>query len=369
MQKNRLSHSAVQTYSQCGRKYFYHYNLGLRSKVVSGALVFGSALDKALDHLLNTRNLEESKEVFKKHWNVQDINGKTTILPYATNVVYAQKDYDGDLITEAHIEKFEELKKKFNIETDQTFKQAVTFYRELKKEKGFQSFTDNQKIVYNFGHWCCMLEKGLIMLDSYNKLVLPRIKEVITSQKKIEITNTEGDSVIGYIDLIVEWEDGKRYVLDNKTSSSEYDDDSAMRSQQLILYYHAVKEEYKIDGVGFIVLSKQLLKNKKKTCSKCGHDGTGGRHKTCANEAEGKRCNGEWNETIDPECKIDAILNSVSEQAEDLVLETFDSANEAIKKQVYSPNLAACAAFGKEYLCQFYNLCWNGKDDDLIKTK
>lgn len=381
MSKNRLSHSSVAVFSSCARKYRYHYVDGLRSRVTSGALVYGSALDKALDHLIKTRNLEESKEIFKKFWSVQEINGKSTVLTTATNIVYSQKDYDGDLITEKHTEKFEEIKKKFNIETDQSLKQATTFYRELKKEKGFQSFTQNQKIVYNFGHWCCMLEKGLIMLDSYNKLVLPNIKQVIETQKKIEMTNAEGDSIIGYIDLIVEWGNGKRYVLDNKTSSSEYDDDSAMRSQQLILYYHAVKDEYKIDGVGFIVLSKQLLKNKKKTCSKCNYDGTGGRHKTCPNElpdgkeeayptpAGGlKRCGGEWTETIDPECKIDVILNQVSEQAENLVLETFDEANVAIKKQVYNPNLSACAAFGKDFLCPYYNKCWYGKDDDLIKV-
>jgi hypothetical protein len=55
--------------------------------------------------------------------------------------------------------------------------------------------------------------------------------------------------------------DGKVYIIDNKTSSSIYTWDSPMRSQQLILYYHALKEKYKADGVGFIVMYKQIKKN------------------------------------------------------------------------------------------------------------
>lgn len=372
--KNRLSHSAVNLYNSCARKYQYHYVLGLRSNVTSGALIFGSALDKALDHLLKTRNLEESKQVFEKFWHIQELNGKLTQLSTATNVVYSQRDYDGDLIFQRNEDLF---KSKLGANSDKSLKQLTAFYRELKKEQGFANFTDEQKVVYNYGHWVCLLNKGLVMLEGYHKEILPKIKQVITSQKKIEITNTEGDSIIGYIDLIVEWEDGKRYVLDNKTSTMEYDQDSAMRSQQLILYYHATKDEYKIDGVGFIVLSKQLLKNKKKICSKCGHDGSAGRHKTCPNTIQdenihGKysyRCEGEWTETIDPQAKIDVILNQVSEQAETLILETFDLANRAIKQGIFPPNPSACAAYGNDNLCQFYKKCWSGKDDDLIQVE
>jgi hypothetical protein len=91
-------HSAINQYSTCARKYDYHYNKKLRSKVVSGALLFGSAIDLALNHLLLTRNLEESYSVFEKAWRFQEINRVGENLQNSTNVVYAKKDWDANLV-------------------------------------------------------------------------------------------------------------------------------------------------------------------------------------------------------------------------------------------------------------------------------
>jgi hypothetical protein len=378
----KISHSAVQTYSTCSKKYDLHYNKRLRSHVISGALLFGSAYDKALITLRETKDLEAAKKEFVKIWSVQEINGETTRLSDTTKVVYSQKDYDSDLIFEVDEAAF---KQHFPKE-EKSLKQLTAFYRELKKEKGHAGLTDEQKRVYNYGHWICLLNKGLILLDGYHKHILPRIKKVLSHQKKISIKNEEGDEIIGYIDLIAELDDGKTYILDDKTSGSEYEKDAAATSQQLIVYYYNEKEAYKLDGVGFLVSYKQLNKNKKKVCQKCGFDGSGGRHKTCPQDTikDGlvgtasngtevritketiERCNGEWVETISPEARFDVILNEVTEAAENLVLETFDLAANGIKKGVFVPNLNACEAYGKDFRCQFYSRCWKGKDDDLI---
>jgi len=64
-----------------------------------------------------------------------------------------------------------------------------------------------------------------------------------------------------------------------------------------------------------------------------------------------------------PEARIETILNKVTEQAENLVLETFDEANEGIKKGAFGPNLLAC---NNGYKCQFYDYCWKGDDKDLV---
>lgn len=365
----RISHSAVQTYSTCSKKYDLHYNHRLRSHLISGALLFGSAYDKALITLRDTKDLNAAKEEFLKLWNFQHINGELTSLSNTTKVVYSQKDYDGDLIFSHDEETFQ--KKSFNKE-GKSLKQLTAFYRELKKEKGHAGLTDEQKLVYNYGHWICLLNKGLILLEGYNKHILPRIKKVLSQQKKISIKNEEGDEIVGYIDLIAELDDGKTYILDDKTSGSDYEKDAAATSQQLIVYYYNEKETYKLDGVGFLVSYKQLNKNKVKICSKCGHDGSGGRHKTCPDVLKDEkgdsygRCNGEWVETISPEARFDVILNEVTESAENLVLETFDLAANGIKKGVFVPNLNACEAYGKDFRCQFFQKCWSGKDDSLI---
>ena len=179
--------------------------------------------------------------------------------------------------------------------------EVVALLQDKKSTNGYNALSQEEKEILNLANWLCLYRKGLVMLKAYSEQVLPKIKEVLAVQKSIEIENNDGDKLIGFIDLIVETTDGKRYVLDNKTSSIQYDANSPQRSQQLILYYHITKEEYKLDGVGFVVMYKHILKNKKKTCSKCGNDGTGKRHKTCDVETETGRCNGNWDEVLNPE--------------------------------------------------------------------
>lgn len=365
--KNKLSHSAVSMYSTCGLKYKYHYVDKLRSKYIHGALLFGRALDLALNHLVQTKNLQESIDIYEKEYRFSLINNKLTYLPEANCIVYSERDFDYHLLDEFDIEKHAQLKAKLELPDTQTMQQESDYFKEKKKSVGFKNFEPIEKVIYNHINWLSMRQRGLIMLRDYNKFIIPKIKEVIAVQKALSLDNEEGDSIIGYIDLIVRWEDDKVYLLDNKTSYFEYAEDSAMQSQQLILYYHATKDEYKLDGVGFIVLYKALNKNTKKECSACKFDGTGGRHKTCNNEIEGKRCGAEWIVTIDPECYIKPILNQVTQAGEDLVLETFDVTNEGIKKENYAPNLASCTTnYG---LCPYFRKCWYQDDSELIDMK
>jgi hypothetical protein len=361
----KLSHSALAKYTSCGLRYKYHYINKLRQKTTSGALLFGTAIDKALGELLTSRSLDKAKTTFVNTMASQQINGLETNLAIATNVVYSRTDYDSDLIFDKDEAQFERFKTEYKIQSDKSLKQLTAYYRELKKEGGFDNLTQTQKMVYNYGHWVCLLNKGLYMLEGYNTEILPKVKKVHALQKQISLVNDDNDEVTGYIDAIIEWEDGKTYVIDHKTSTIEYEDDAAMTSQQLIIYYHSEKEEYKLSGVGFIVLYKQLNKNKVKTCSKCGFDGTGGRHKTCSNELEGVRCNGDWVETVSPQARIKTILNTVSEHAENLVISAFDKGIQGLKKEVFVPNLNSCIMpWGK---CEYYSLCWTGNDSDLIK--
>lgn len=359
---NRISHSAVRLYSQCGKRYDLHYNKKLRPNVISGALLFGSAIDAALNDLLINKDIEKAKTVFLKAFEWQTINGVQTNLPKATNIVYAKTDYDSDLVGDIN-SIYEPLSKK-------------------KQESGFDSLTQEEKTLYSNANWNSMCEKGLIMIDTYAREILPQINKVLAVQKNIALKNDAGDEIIAYVDLIVEWKDGKRYILDNKTSTRDYDPDSASKSQQLLLYHHICKDEYKIDGgIGFIVLYKQIQKNRKKICSVCEFDGSGARHKTCNNEVSSdpykepsleswptKRCNGEWKQTIDPKARIEVILNQPKDVMENLVLDSMDGTNEAIKAGIFTPNLQACGDFNSDYRCPYYNLCHEGKDDSLVKV-
>lgn len=360
---NKLSHSSVRLFTECPRKFFYHYVQRLRGKNIHGALLYGSSIDLALNHLLETKDLNASIKIFDKSFNNQFINNVPTYLPLATNVVYSVKDFDADLLKEEDHDYYRKVQLELGYKGESQAEELKKLV-ELKKQVGFGKFTKEQKQIYNLINWLSLRRKGHVMLQSYAIKVLPRIKKVIAVQKKSELLNDQGDSVVYIIDLIVEWEDGKIYLMDNKTSSIDYEDDSAMKSQQLVLYYHAEKEENKLDGVGFIVLNKNILKNRVKICSKCGFDGSSTRHKTCNNEIEENRCGGEWKETISPECFIKVIINKVPPATEDLVLETFDGANTAIKTGNFPPNLNACG--NSNFLCTYYRKCHYGDDEDLV---
>lgn len=353
---NRLSYSAISTFNTCGKKFFYHYRQGLRSKYTHAALLFGSAIDTSLNRLLLTKDLHEAKKEFDKSWNFQWVNKVYTSLHKSIDIVYAEADWDKDLLIGTDWDKLGQ-------NPEEHYKQIL----EAKKDKGWDNLNNQDKEFYNYTNWLSLYRKGLIMLDSYHKQVLPKIKNVLAVQKENYLENSDGDKVVQYLDLIVEWEDGRHILMDNKTSAREYEQDSASRSPQLISYFQSSKDEYSLDAVGFIVLRKGIHKNKEKVCSKCSFEGSGSRHKTCFNEVNGVRCNGVWNETIRPECHIQIIINNVHQNAIDLVMNTFDAANEGIKKENWYSNLSACRQ--GPIICNYYNLCWHGKEDDLIKIE
>ena len=363
--KQKLSHSSVRLYTTCARKYKLHYINRIRPRHTSGALLFGSALDKAPNHLLETRNIQETYAMFDKCFKFTDINGEVTYIPESDKVLYAESDFDMDLITEDDIIEYETLRAKVNIGGETAMSKEMAYFQYQKATSGINSLSAAERKLYALGNWLCLRRKGHFMIRDYNSKIMPKIKKVLAVQKKVSITNDTGDELAGFLDLAVEWADGKRYVLDNKTSSRRYEADEPLRSQQLILYYHLEKEELNLNGAGFIVLYKQLEKNKVKICSKCQFDGSGRSHKTCNNEVDGVRCKGEWKITISPSVRMDVLLTEIPEAAENLVLETFDQANEAIKQEHFNPNLSACKQ--GSLVCDYFDYCWRGNKRDLVE--
>lgn len=282
---NRLSNTAVDKYLECSLCYKLHFIDYIRPVRGKSALLFGGTLDTALNHLLLTKNLEESLEIFRNKWNKIDIE----------NTDFSKSDLD------------EELLDFFNC------KRGNLSHRSL-------------------------AEKGELFIYQYHKDILPKIKKVIAVQEPVSLKNDDGDEITGFLDLIVEWEDGKTYLLDNKSSSVKYEPFSAKLGQQLPLYYYIVKNRYKLDGIGYIVLSKKINKNKVKKCKKCATINYGS-HKTCANVVDLQhttRCGGEFEITINPSVDIDVILNHVDESDENRVIETFDMVNTAISNKEFA---------------------------------
>lgn len=282
---------------ECSFCYYLHYIERIRPVKGKSSLLFGGAIDAALNDLLINRDLDRALKIFYERWDEFEINGVKHKAPAIDFVKYAKSDVD------------EELLEYYGHRPDQLVSPA----------------------------WVCLRHKGSLFLHQYYRDVLPKIKEVIAVQEPVSLSNDEGDEISGFLDLIVVWEDGKTYLLDNKSSSVKYEENSAKLGQQLPLYYYMIKEKYKLDGIGYIVLSKKINKNRKKICSVCQFDGSETRHKTCnnyvmsyvANGTDGAliRCGGDWIETIHPSVDIQYVLNQVDEADENRVIEKFDEIN------------------------------------------
>lgn len=364
----KLSHSQVSRYQLCAQAYKYHYLDKIRPTTQSAALCFGTALDDALNVLLTEKD-KSPEEKFLAVFRFQKINNVDTYLPSSVDLVYADADYDEELLSNEDKEYIIDQINKGNIKYNVTGSLEDTYnnLRKKKKEIGFLNLSFDEKVFYNNMNWLSLKNKGLLMLAAYRKKVLHKIKKVHAVQKYVALENGEGDKIIGYVDLIADIEGHGNVILDHKTSSMEYEEDSVLTSPQLSLYTHILEQEFNTRKAGYVVLRKTIIKNRKKKCSKCNHDGSGGRHKTCDNVIEGKRCGGEWIETIDPDINIQFIVDEIPPITEEIVIKNYDEVNSAIKAKVFPRNFNSCHnTYGGP--CPYVNLCFRNSMKDLKRS-
>lgn len=378
---NRLSHSSVSTYLSCGQKYKLHYIDKLRSKETHAALLFGGALDKALDAMLqdHARNnldylCQSYINIFINNWVKGEINKQIVDLKDNPDLVYAAADLDLKLFKDRDYLNFmtvlQGVYSGAGALKEPTKDGVIEVYKTIQKRKeanGWENLRLEERKFYNYMNWCCLIIKGELMLKAYLEQVIPNIKKVIATQKAINIKSPDGDEIIGFVDAILEWKDGRVVIFDNKTSAREYEHDAVLKSQQLALYTHALENEYKTRTAGFIVLRKLIDKDATKKCSVCGMEGTGNRGRTCTNEINKKRCSGEWTEVLRPKAVIQILINDIPERYEELTMENFAEVNAAIKAEVFPRNFNSCQ-MGTSWRCAFYDYCHKGQQK-LIKLE
>lgn len=359
---NRLSHSSIQRYKMCPKSYEYHYVDRIRPNGTSSALLFGAALDSALNVLLTVGNELSAEEVFEQSFRKQTINGKEINVPTSTIVSYSNADWDKDILTKDDVELLATFAKESGLSeyTDHLSARLI-----LKKK---ETLSEQEQSLLNYMHWLCLFRKGLLMLKAYRTKVLPEIEEVLCVQKEFNLKNGAGDSVVGLVDLVAKMRGHGVVILDNKTAGRPYERDSARNSEQLALYLHELEEEYKTRKIGYIVLLKSVNKNKVKICKTCGADGSNTSHTTCNAMMNGKRCKGEFNITMDPEIDVQIIIDEMPEDVEAVVLENVDTVNTLITDKVFEKNLECCDKwFGQR--CAYYNLCHGGSEEGLTRMK
>jgi hypothetical protein len=301
-----ISHSAWNKYQTCPRMYKLHYIEKLRPTGKTSALLFGTAVDEGLNSLLLKSG--DPVKTFQENFTWE----------MCQDIKWFDSDYDPDLLTEEQTESL----------TGKT-KEYVT--------------------------WACMRVKGRMLIEQYIEQILPLIEEVHHVQLET--------SRPGQIDAVLSIRGHGMVLVDHKTSARYYKRDSVKSSSQLALYARQVG----ISKAGFCVLSKNINKNKIKTCKKCGHK-TSSAHKTCNNVIDGSRCHGEFDVTVNPQANIQLIIDDLDAIEMDLVEKSVQQTEKAIKNKVFPMNLNACHNFyGRK--CPYFNYCRKKDMAGLDKKK
>lgn len=299
---SKISYSAYKKFIQCPQLYKYHYDERLRPTQVSADLVFGVAIDRALNALLLKTG--DPVEVFQNEFEWKHLS----------SIVWDKKDLQFEMFTTEDLH--------------------------------YLSDHPDEYLIY-----ACLRRKGRVMIEAYIEYVLPKIQEVRSVQKEL-------DSRPGILDAILTIDDHGLVLADHKTSRMPYKEDAIEQDTQLALY----SRDQNIQKVAYIVLNKTF--KFQKLCTKCGSDGTSGLHKTCANILSGERCHGEFKRAVDKSKIIQLIVQDSPKINADLIEESITIVEEHIKNKQYYRNLGACGnMYGKR--CPYYNKCWKNDDTGL----
>jgi hypothetical protein len=302
----QISFSAVQKFEECAKKYYFHYIRKVRPIKMGSPLIFGSAIDTALNELLITKDVEKARSIFIEEWSNFKFPGDENKTPVRNNpkVKYSKADSNDT-----------------GLEVD-----------------GLNGDPQND-------NWLYLRSKGLLMIDTYNHYIIPSL-EVITVQNEVLLSNKSNDQLRGYLDLIAKFNPtqelldicpevaeyaGKIILFDNKTSGYAYKSDSVKTSPQLGTYFPYSQKNYNTEFAGYIVLHKNLRKNKK------------------------------------PAVRVQIVIDKIDPDVIDSTFNDYNIALVEIKDGNFPRNLESC--MGKYGMCEYYNLCHNMNTVDLVDVK
>lgn len=340
----RLSNSSMTIYKECGYKFYLHYKERIRPVTTNSALIFGSALDKAIAHMLTKQ--DNAYDVFAKEWKTSILNGETIDVENSILIKYSKSDFDSEIV-----EVTESLDK-------------IMMLRDI---NGFDSLSETEKLELNRAHWKCLLVKGKLLIEAFKRDIYPNIEKVLGLQVPIEVKNEIGDSIIGFADIVCKYKGyDKPIIFDLKTSGRPYPKDSVKESPQLGLYTYALSNTYEQTNIaGYMVLIKDIKRDRQKHCKNCGNDRSNTRYKSCDKEIDAARCGGEFNENVTLYAATQVLIDTIEDVTQENIIQEAENINESIKCGNFAKNEESCTTkFGR---CPYYRLCHENSMDGLIK--
>jgi len=332
----RLSKTAVEMYQQCGMKYKLHYIDKWRSKLLDSPLFFGSAIDEALNCLLITKKKtligdevkflgKDPRILFYESFKFVKVLDDRVDIRFSELARYSAADIDLDILLDEDLDYI--LKHNPSKEIELVKENVVGFIEEcqaVRKEKGMLELPEFK--LYNLCAWTSLYRKGLMLIEAYEKNIMPEIVEVHDIQKLVHLPNEQGDHITGFIDFTATFKDGVKRVMDNKTSSQRYTQQDILDSQQLSIYteYESNKQ------CGFAVLEKKIRKK-------------------------------------EPRVRTELVFGEVSDAQVEKHFEAIDSVLTNVKNGVFEKNEKSCFLYGKP--CPFYDACMKNDFSHLVNTK
>lgn len=361
----RTSYSQNSMYKDCPQHWNLYYNEKYRTSAEGASMYFGTAMDVAVRALLEG----DSKyvQMFYDRWENAFENGKLKPIFGNDNIAYSHYDFDEHVLDQTDIALLQQWAVELGV--DKVSANPIAVYKNisLSKKNPYKRITKEELSYFNRASWLSLKRKGKILIESFKTQFLPKIKRVVAIQEYGKIEDPEsGDSVVGFIDMILEIDGySKPIIFDLKTAASPYTQESIELTDQLTTYAAMKGIEYNTDLVGYVVLCKNIPKDKVSICTNCGHTKSS-RHATCDNLINNTRCAGSWKETIVLRPEVQVLVEKKSPEQINAMLQDTSNIVLAMKQKIVYKNTNKCNSwYGGR--CPYYNLCHKGDLTGLTK--
>ena len=324
----RLSNSQISTFTDCNRKWHLDKVQKIRPTFLSSPLYFGTIVDETIEHILLKKEGSHLDTFYEKLNNFQ-VNGSDKKMPDdLLSVRFGAGDVDANLVDQKYVnDACDRLK------IDQINKKDFLEYCKQKRKRK-SALDPIEQYLFNYIAWVSLEQKGLMLVEKLSEWIKENVVEVHSAQKKIEISNENGDSFIGFLDFIATLKNGKKVLVDLKTSSNPnayYPEDSASKSVQLGIY----SQQERLPNVAYLVADKKIR-------------------------------------VREPRVRLKYVEGIITEEWLDEVFDMIEEATEAIKEKLpkgaeaFEKNLDSCNMYGN---CQYRGLCEKGSMKGLEVVK
>lgn len=321
-----LSNSQVDTYLTCQRKWHLDKVQKVRPTYLASPLYFGSLLDDTVEYYL-LKGEGSWQDYFMKRRLEFEVNRKPKTLPQdLLSLSFGAGDCDDKLIDQSKLDEFCDS---LGMEPVNA-KEYLDYCKQQRKSK--TALKEDEQRIFNYCAFLSLTTKGMMLLEKLIEWLDENVTEVVSVQKKIEITNGEGDKFIGYLDFVVIMKDGRKVLIDLKTSSNPklyYPEDAASTSRQLGIY----SQEEGIPEVAYLIVDKKVR-------------------------------------VREPRVRLSFVEGVITEEHLDEVFEEIEEVTLEIKEKLgqgekaFEKNLDSCMNYGG---CSFRGLCNKGSMKGLVK--